>query len=342
MQNTDGNLNNGYWGIIIRTVLKDRMDFLSEAIYSVISQSYQYKKIYLVVHNIYGLENIDETINLLEEKFRSLVDIEILLADSGKLRGHPINVGLEKCDCEYVSFLDDDDVIYPHMGDLLIGKMNEEKLNFIFGNTIKVEAYKTSSGIYKTKKKFKMYGEDFDPVKLASTNYITIHSYIFRYSEFREIRMDENLYLLEDWDFLLNLMCTGRLRGSYLDVDICEYRFWLENQTTLSASFSTLSSEKQRNLAEYVAKKHSKDWYSIPYSHTFKYVEDYNSISKYFDVDKSQLYRNSDKTQITSKVVEKRFRYKLVDKLLSPLDNRGRIYTIFNNFARKIYAIYRS
>jgi|GEM_PF-3118417 len=264
------------WTIIVRTQGR-REDSLIETLYSIVLQSYKNKKVILVLHS-----KSQERLKKLEDivkNLRPLLDIEILTSVSSKKRGYPLNVGLDACKSKYVSFLDDDDILYPHAGDVLIREMEKGDLNFVCGEVLSVHQ-KRIGKLYKNTAKGAIYEKKFNQVELVSTNYIPIHGYIYDFEFFKKLRFDERLDLLEDWDFLLQMIFSGKLKAKYIEAEIGEYRSRDDN----SQSFQILK-KRVKKSRKFISKKFGDKKLEIGFDDIFKIYPDVNDISPYLEID---------------------------------------------------------
>lgn len=263
------------WTIIIRTQGM-RSDTLTEALYSVVVQNYNNKSVIVVLHS--RNEEKQNKLRILLDRFKQYYEIELYVASAGEKRGHPLNVGLDRVEAEYVSFLDDDDILYPHAGKLLINSMEESKGNFACGKAIALQQrYVGRHGLehYKNVGKHIFYDKELNPAELISTNYIPIHGYIYRFADFAKIRFDERLSLLEDWDFLLQMIFSRKLKASYVDYEVCEYRM----RGDQTQSFQMHSDEVLNRNRKIISKKFKDQKFEMSYADAFKIYPDVNNMA---------------------------------------------------------------
>lgn len=207
------------WNIIVR-YHKDCIDQLADALYSIAGQSYPKIQVVLVGHTSDG--KLHKKVGSLVEKFKGLLSIEHVTANPKKKRGHPLNIGLDHCKGTYVSFLDYDDRYYPHFGELLINAIKNDSANFAFGTSIRTNQ-KSENDHYKTVSKTRTDHTTFNPVYFVTNNYLPINSFVFDRSVFTDIRFDENLDVLEDWDYLLQLLFSQNLKVTFVNSTVSEY-----------------------------------------------------------------------------------------------------------------------
>jgi len=93
---------------------------------------------------------------------------------------------------EFISFLDDDDIIYPNHIESLVAGVNESHYKVVYNNI------ETPDGIE--------FQHEFDKQLLRTGNFLPIHSVLFSRELIDQgIRFDTSLDLYEDWDFWLQL-----------------------------------------------------------------------------------------------------------------------------------------
>ena len=79
----------------------------------------------------------------------------------------------------------------------------------------------------------KVRNVDYNPVKLAKTNYIDINSVLHDKKLFAEIgTFDEGLQSLEDWDFFIRIALKYPFLLKHIDQVLCDYYYFLNNVTT--------------------------------------------------------------------------------------------------------------
>ncbi len=259
MQNTDGKKpqNSPQWEIIIRTQ-GNRNNYLIEALYSIALQNYKNFLATIVAHT-----NIKENILKIKQilkNFNGILNIKLLvLEDTSLKRGAPLNLALNKSNARYISFLDDDDVLYSSMGNELIKEIYNKKCNFVYGNSYFLKQ-SSREKYYYSLEKLKGFGEEIKITKLLTQNLMPINSYIYDRNIFETIRFDEKLDLYEDWEFLIQLACTKKLNPKYLPVPVSEYRI----RSDKTGSFDQNAS-KMKLSAEYIRKKYKNVKFEIEF-----------------------------------------------------------------------------
>lgn len=176
--------------VIIRTV--NRIELLQKAIESVISQ--HYRPIELVIVND---SDIETPTFLLEFAKKDLDDVIYCHNTWTHGRSHAANMGLDNVHGDYVMFLDEDDLIYPHHIEKLIHAL---EANRTFSVAYSGICMKTDSG-----ELIKNMDAVWEPARLRVINYLPIHAVLFKRSIAKECRFDCTLDLMEDWDFWLQL-----------------------------------------------------------------------------------------------------------------------------------------
>ena len=140
--------------------------------------------------------------------------------DTGRKRGHPINVGIEYClnelpHIEYLFLLDDDDIVYPFFTRMMADAFACSEAGMIYANANRREAGKPPEPSFPLKPYHHLLEQNFMPS----------NSYAIRTSELRRsgVRVDESFEYLEDWLFVLELLKEG-VRFQRLDMTLSEFR----------------------------------------------------------------------------------------------------------------------
>lgn len=297
-------IDDSKWNIIVRTI-GSRIDLLPETLYSIALQTYANKSVILATHLIDGdLSKIKKIENVIK-KFEGILEIKLLHADPNKKRGHPMNVALENRDGRYISFLDDDDVYYPNFGETLIGRMQKGGFNFVLANSVQVNMTKVGNH-YKTIEKRKEHGEPFNPIKLITNNTIPINTYVIDFDEFQGVRFDENLDVLEDWDFLLELLTTRPIRASYENVSVSEYRHRDDGTNSpLAKQAKNVLPPSLIHARNYIPTKFQSKPFKINYFDAFYVYPDINDLLQ-FDASNSEFGKLNNALNEKSREVQER------------------------------------
>ncbi len=154
-------------GLVIRT--KNRPFILKEALNSVKNSLYKLDKI-IVVN--------DGEMEVSLKEFEDSLPIEILKC--GKGRSFAANLGIRNLKTDFVSFLDDDDLIYPHHFITLSRAIYESKGSLVYSDALSsIYEYNSSKGNYELKDKVISYSMDFDRDLLLYDNYIPLITILF-------------------------------------------------------------------------------------------------------------------------------------------------------------------
>lgn len=259
----------GKWAIILRTQGKELNTELKNALNSVIAQRYDNLYILLTIHSDND-KIIQKTLSFIEP-FQKIVEIQpLIIKEKQGNRAYPLNQALKNLKSEYVSFLDNDDIYYPNMGEDLIKLLERHNATFSYGVTIKAQQqYQTdkygNKYLYIIKKScFKK--EPFNILSFFLDNSIPFNSFILKTSLIGDTRFDERLYYLEDWDFLKKLFLkeTFSIAQSYKPVS--EYRLRYDHTDT----FNTRNHKKWLKSRRITDNNISKDIISLKIEDIFK------------------------------------------------------------------------
>lgn len=184
--------------VIVRT--KDRPKLLSQALGSIASSTYRCVELVLV-------NDGGETPSL-PSSFPFpvvLVDVETNLG-----RAAAANAGVDAATGDYVSFLDDDDLMAPEHLRTLIGLVTAADIDVAYTDAaVGIYELDGDSGWTEVDRRLP-YSRDFDPELLLVENYIPLNTLIIERSLFEDAGpFDPALEFFEDWDFLIRLAAVA-------------------------------------------------------------------------------------------------------------------------------------
>ena len=217
----------GKWTVVLRTQGKGLELELNNALNSLIAQTYENLLVLLMIHSN-NEKIIEKTLSFIKP-FQKMIEIKpVIVSDKQGNRAHPLNVALKNLDCEYLSFLDDDDIYYPNMGSTLIKALEDNDKTFALGRSIDViERLETNIAgeeyLYTVSKAKRPYQEFSKPLLLLE-NFIPFNTFILKTSLLDGVKFNEDMTYLEDWDFLKQLILKEEFSFIQLDVPISEYR----------------------------------------------------------------------------------------------------------------------
>ncbi len=207
--------------VIVRT--KNRPLLLQRALTSLANQTFRHFEIILVND---GGEDVDNVIQTYGVEF----PVTYVRNPSSLGRTAAANEAIKYCRGEWISYLDDDDIVYPwHLEALLqAAKNNIVRLVYSdYNQALFMEAGRSAPD--------KLVGapsQEFRRDKLFVQNYIPIHTWLFARDSFEQVGMlDETLDRLEDYEFLLRLSAVGDFY--HLKRVTCEYRFYLDSANSI-------------------------------------------------------------------------------------------------------------
>ena len=230
--------------VIIRTQNK-RPELFLEAVESASAQTPSLTPI-VVVHGS------DDDLRDVERQLRDNSEVVFLLASEkcnpGKRRGYPANVAIDYVKggpgkFDYVIFLDDDDILYPYFSSQIGEALQWSGADLVYAMSNKRRPWRPAEP-----------GPAPLPAScLISENFIPCNSYGLATPFLRRcgIRFDEDMFYLEDWDFLLSLWNFGA-RFQFLPQVVSEFRI-INDGNTISKRFPELN-------AISVARMRKKAW----------------------------------------------------------------------------------
>ncbi len=205
-------------GLVIRT--KNRPFLLKEALNSVKNCLYKLDKI-IVVN--------DGEMEFSLEEYKDSLPIEILKC--GKGRSFAANLGIKQLKTDFVAFLDDDDLFYPHHFNTLSKAIYESKGSLVYSDALSsIYEYNSVGGNYELKDKVISYSMDFDRDLLLYDNYIPLITILFERKLFDTYGyFNENLDIFEDWELLIRF--SRKTFFYHIKEITCEYRNFKETHS---------------------------------------------------------------------------------------------------------------
>jgi len=207
--------------IIVRT--KDRPHLLKRALNSILTQTYRPIEVILV--NDFG-----EDVKNVKSQFESNLPIKYIDLPSVGGRAQAANIGLEKAEGKFISFLDDDDLFYKDHIERLAAVLIDSDFQVAYSDAITVwMRYNVKGGQPHELRRTSLKKEettDFSYERLRLENYIPFNSILFRDKLLKESGgFDSSLSVFEDWDLLIRI---GKIIPFYhLNSKTCEYFYWV-------------------------------------------------------------------------------------------------------------------
>ena len=183
--------------VVIRT--KDRPQLLRQAVDSVRRGAYPSK---IIVVNDGGRSP--------EEILSGASEVTLIEHERCRGRSEAMNTGVRSATTPFITFLDDDDVYYPEHLSILTRAAQHATHRAFYTDAVSAFLDMGEDGSYVTRKRLRMYAQDFDRNLLLFDNYIPLTTLMLRRDDFLSAGgFDPAFDLFEDWDFLIRLSKTG-------------------------------------------------------------------------------------------------------------------------------------
>ncbi len=205
--------------VVVRT--KDRPELLAEALASLAATGYP--NLEVVVVNDGGAEP-----TLPDDPPFRLVHVDL---ECNRGRAAAANVGIARATAPWISFLDDDDLVYPEHFATLAAAAAGAGVRVVYADAAVgvyrlAETAKPATGGWIEVERRLPYSRDFDSDLLLLDNYIPFHTVLVERELLSEVgELDESLPMFEDWDLLIRL--SRRSAFHHLRTVTCEYRHFL-------------------------------------------------------------------------------------------------------------------
>ncbi len=202
--------------VIVRT--KDRPYLLKQALLSLIHQTYRDFEVILINN---GKASIQPVVDFCSP----YLNLRVLNVEPGIGRSKALNEGLAASSGKWISYLDDDDLVYPtHLENLVSGFIGAPETKLVYTDANKSLCWVDSlqeNIVAVARERFAQ--QDFDYEAILIDNWIPIMSYMHPAEDAQRLGgYDESLDVFEDWDFLLRLTKNGKVRR--VPRITCEYR----------------------------------------------------------------------------------------------------------------------
>jgi len=180
--------------VIVRT--KDRPELLAEALDSIADSTYRRVEVILV--NDGGVSpEVSDTF-----------PFPVVRVETGANLGRAAaaNAGVDAATGEYLSFLDDDDLMEPEHLETLVGLVTSAEVRVAYTDAaVGVYELGPDDGWQEVERRLP-YSRDFDPELLLVDNYIPFNTLMIERVLLDEAgQFDPELELFEDWEFLIRL-----------------------------------------------------------------------------------------------------------------------------------------
>lgn len=145
--------------------------------------------------------------------------------DGVDLRARLLNRGIALSRYRYLAFLDDDDVVYQSGYQRLIDRLRISGAALAAGGTVRAD-FVLHGQRWVAERRFDWVHSGTAQRDLFERNFLPLHSFVIDRTRLtaKDLRFEESLTRLEDYDFLLRLAARHRFDLNCLDVPVCEYR----------------------------------------------------------------------------------------------------------------------
>jgi len=193
----------------------NRPTTLVNAINSVLRQTY--KNFEIIVVNDAGV-NIESILTSLNTN-RNIIYVR---HNVNRGRSAARNTGINLSRGEYVAYLDDDDVYFPHHIETLLTHLTNNNSEIVYSDAYRV--FEQSQGKYNTVSvKDLPYSFDFDHDRILLDNFIPILCVIHKKEcLLKSGQFDETMHRLEDWDLWVRL--SQHYKFDHIKEITCEFR----------------------------------------------------------------------------------------------------------------------
>jgi len=225
--------------VILRT--KDRPLLLRRALTSLANQTFRDFEVVLV-------NDGGEDVSSLVHSFAAQFSIKYISNEVSNGRTAAVNSGFQNSTGKWISYLDDDDILYPWHLETLFQSAESSKFKFIYSDcnrALFLDENKITPQILMGATPW-----EYSRKELLIQNYIPIHTWLYARECAEKIGLwDESLDRLEDYEFLLRL--SADYPFYHIKKVTCEYRYYVNSANSIYTDrYRTLTAYKkiyQRN-----------------------------------------------------------------------------------------------
>jgi GT2 family glycosyltransferase/LmbE family N-acetylglucosaminyl deacetylase len=212
--------------VIVRS---DDADLLTNALTSLIAQSYDQLEVILVWHgNVAARPSLPPM-------------LEGCVVQGPGPRSANLNAGIARAQGRYLAFLDQDDVWYSDFLAVLLAELQANPdLDIVYGDYCHAICTIEDDRLL-VRPQHKVHGRDYHPGRLLAGNHIALNSFLCSTRLARRLGFDEALDAFEDWEFLARAEMQGACFQRVAQL-LCEYRLY--PQPGEEADLETLHSRK--------------------------------------------------------------------------------------------------
>ncbi len=208
--------------VVVRTL--NRKHLLKKALASLSNQNFRDFEVVLVND---GGESVQDIV----DKFSRYFPINYIQHEQSKGRTPALNAGVANASTDWITFLDDDDIVYPwHLATLYKHSQLNPDSKMLYSNynrTLFQTTYNDSPVLLRGVEPW-----PYDKDELWVTNRIPMHSWLIASECFKQVGLfDENQVMLEDFEFLVRL--SKEFVFFHVDRVTCEYRFYLDGMNSM-------------------------------------------------------------------------------------------------------------
>jgi glycosyltransferase involved in cell wall biosynthesis len=229
--------------VVVRT--RDRPEDLKVALDSLAAQSRREFEVVIVND---GGADIDRML----QSYREGLNITYVRNEVAHGRPIAVNDGVASARGTYLTFLDDDDVVYPsHLACLITAMDAASKRKFVYSHysrTVMNGRGRNTSRVARAP----VPVWPFERTDLLVTNRPAIHTWLLTRALFESYGgFDAALDILHDWDFLLRVTADHPLVG--VPHETCEHRFYLDLENSVTSGRRKILDEARTIYDRYPA-----------------------------------------------------------------------------------------
>lgn len=276
---------------IILCVYKEPIEWIKNAVYSIINQTYTNLEIIIVIDNPDHDKAIQFIKNLKLKKLQYCVNSQ----NQGLVKS--LNIALAMCKGKYVARMDADDYSYPQRLKLEYQYLKDNKLDIVGTAYEIVEGNEIISVRYNPKNSF------ISKKVLRYKNCIVHPTWLVRTEVFSRLKGYREIDACEDYDFLVRASLEGYRIGS-IDQVLFQYRI---NENSISHTKRIKQELTMNYISSFYRKQQvMKEWIYKDYVATPQFICDLRKIQERYHVE-DEINKEKNPTKRSIKVIKAMF-----------------------------------
>ena len=199
-------------------------NYINRSLNSIINQSFNFSDLEVILVDDCSTDNTQNIIKEYMEKYKNIKCI--FLNENSGFAGKPRNIGVNHASCDYIMFLDPDDMYLPNACEILYDIITNDDVDLVSGNYI--DAKFNENNPYNWKSRFNLSGYKIKANSVTdNTNLLNVHPSIWAKIYRRDLITSNQIFFPENLpgeDLYFNFLSLFLAKGIiFIDEPIVKY-----------------------------------------------------------------------------------------------------------------------